>query len=383
MRRILLLAILLFLSMGKMAKAQIVDLPCPVGTRAIDILTTRNTVTGHILLNLCVDIFGTVTFQGQTIGTVLAVGPPGAIQFVGAASHQNGTANLIWSDGSAVMTMGGFEPEIVMNCSTPNGCGGIGSIISEINTQFKDLTGVALPASDISTLVDNANNGTAKAHIKISVLQNSALLEVLDIQPNTVGGADLRFQGSSNGSASIRVAAAAGSPNPLQLPIVTGAAGAVLSTDGGNPQQLSWITAPTTPIQAYSVTTESVDTALTASTLASVNSKAVTFPSSGCPCRVDVRWFQYATTSGASAVMDGFVNDGSNTFAEAEWTIPTNNGISGGGYGISPVTYANNASVTFTVKIQADATGVTARAAAFHAIGMRNSRLEVSVIASN
>lgn len=52
----------------------------------------------------------------------------------------------------------------------------------------------------------------------------------------------LTFTGTT-GSASIGVAAAAGSPNKLNLPITTGLSGQVLSTDGGNPQQLGWSTA--------------------------------------------------------------------------------------------------------------------------------------------
>jgi len=41
-------------------------------------------------------------------------------------------------------------------------------------------------------------------------------------------------------------------------------------------------------ILAYSVTTESSDTGLTANVLSSVITKAVTFPASGCPCRVAI-----------------------------------------------------------------------------------------------
>lgn len=51
----------------------------------------------------------------------------------------------------------------------------------------------------------------------------------------------LQLNGSSTGSAQIGVAAAAGTPNKLNLPTSTAAqAGAVLMSDGGNPQQLSW-----------------------------------------------------------------------------------------------------------------------------------------------
>lgn len=50
----------------------------------------------------------------------------------------------------------------------------------------------------------------------------------------------LTFNGSISGSAAICVPSAAGTPNPLNLPTVTGLPGYILTTDGGTPQQLSW-----------------------------------------------------------------------------------------------------------------------------------------------
>lgn len=148
------------------------------------------------------------------------------------------------------------------------------------------------------------------------------------------------------------------------------------STLGGTPPL-------TQAIQQYSVTTESSGTALTANVLTTVLTKAVTMPSAGCPCRVHVSYFQYMTTSGASAVAEALISDGSSNFAESEWSIPVNNGVSGGGSGWSPVTYANSATPTFTLKVQGDATGITAQATPFHAYGGRNSRLEIAIVPSN
>ena len=76
-------------------------------------------------------------------------------------------------------------------------------------------------------------------------------------------------------------------------------------------------------------------------------------------------------------------NDGTNNFAESEWAIPVNNGVSGNGGGWSPVTYTNSANITFTLEIQVDASGVTAQGAPFHAYGGRNSRLEIVILGSN
>lgn len=49
------------------------------------------------------------------------------------------------------------------------------------------------------------------------------------------------YNGTTSGSATVGVAAVAGNPAKLNLPISTGNKGQMLSTDGGNPQQLAWI----------------------------------------------------------------------------------------------------------------------------------------------
>jgi hypothetical protein len=48
--------------------------------------------------------------------------------------------------------------------------------------------------------------------------------------------------GSTSGSASWCPAALQGTPNPIQFPTTTGSTDQVLRTDGGSPQQLSWVT---------------------------------------------------------------------------------------------------------------------------------------------
>lgn len=50
----------------------------------------------------------------------------------------------------------------------------------------------------------------------------------------------MTFNGSTSGSAQITVAAAAGTPNPLQLPTASATANYGLISSGGNPQVLSW-----------------------------------------------------------------------------------------------------------------------------------------------
>jgi hypothetical protein len=66
----------------------------------------------------------------------------------------------------------------------------------------------------------------------------------LDLGANVASfGGVLGLLGATSGTAKIQVAAVAGTPNPLQLPTATGTSGQVLSTNGANPQVLSWIAA--------------------------------------------------------------------------------------------------------------------------------------------
>ncbi len=54
----------------------------------------------------------------------------------------------------------------------------------------------------------------------------------------------LTLSGGTSGSAGITVAAVAGSPADVVMPIATGAAGSFLRSDGGTPQQTSWVVVP-------------------------------------------------------------------------------------------------------------------------------------------
>jgi hypothetical protein len=89
-------------------------------------------------------------------------------------------------------------------------------------------------------------------------------------------------------------------------------------------------------------------------TATTITSLSVTFPSTGCPCRADIRYSLYYdgdsfTDETAAAV---WVSDGTNTMAGLQ--TGDSNAVSGGRTsmslaGFSTVTYANNAVVTFTL----------------------------------
>lgn len=264
---------------------------------------------------------------------------------------------------------------------------GTGSLTGVLVSIGKDNSANPTAYTDIHTKVTNNTAGAIAAEMQIDIANGGTFTPppgiTLPLSIRILPNGQIVFVGQTSGGAQIGSAAVGGTPNPINLPTTTGAPGAALVTDGNNPQQLSWNPALTHNVQAYTVTFESVDTALTGSVLATVITQAVTMPSTGCPCRVQANWAQYMTTTGSAVVSEAFVSDATNNFAEAEWPIPVNNGPSGTGAGLSPVTYTNSAVVTFTLNVEVDGAGVTARAAPFHAFGLRHSRLELTIFTSN
>ncbi len=90
--------------------------------------------------------------------------------------------------------------------------------------RYTDTGGTALAPSSVT--VDGGGNLAAPGSV-------------------TTGGAasgSVALSGAASGGAKITVAAAAGAPADLVLPTQTGLAGQVLQTNGGSPQQLSWVT---------------------------------------------------------------------------------------------------------------------------------------------
>jgi hypothetical protein len=90
-----------------------------------------------------------------------------------------------------------------------------------------------------------------------------------------------------------------------------------------------------------------------------VFSKAVTMPATGCPCRVLASYALYITTTNAG-VQAAMVSDGTNNWAGSvsnETGSVATIGVGQNGTGTSPVTYANNAAVTFTVVAASTAAG--------------------------
>ena len=98
-------------------------------------------------------------------------------------------------------------------------------------------------SSDGSTLVRIVPpyNGVVEFYDPRSPNAANALIWYSSTGQVTLGGY-FTFIGSSSGSASIGPASNAGSPTRLNLPTTSGTINQVLTTDGGNPQQLRWTT---------------------------------------------------------------------------------------------------------------------------------------------
>jgi hypothetical protein len=118
-----------------------------------------------------------------------------------------------------------------------------------------------------------------------------------------------------------------------------------------------WQTPTTGAVQAASVTL--LGSPVAVSGLTTVLTKTVTMPASGGPFRAFVSYGIYIDQSN-SGITAATVNDGTNNFATAQ-TLATgaasNDGLSGGAF--STGTYANGATVTFTLEVQTTAAGST------------------------
>jgi hypothetical protein len=114
---------------------------------------------------------------------------------------------------------------------------------------------------------------------------------------------------------------------------------------------------------------------------ATLVSLSATAPSSGGPWRALLTWnVNCANNFGGSDTGNFWVSDGTHTFAGLQTSIPNvNTGASG--FGISPTTYANGASVTFNLELISSNSG-TVNAAVFHGSGP-NTGMQVVWLPSN
>ena len=110
--------------------------------------------------------------------------------------------------------------------------------------------------------------------------------------------------------------------------------------------------------KAYYIKTLGAPLSPALSVTTTIISQAVTMPSTGCPCRVVASW-GVDWQSSVSGVVDIAMFDGTNNFASAELGLPGSftSGMGMTGSGKSTALYANNAALTFSLRINTNATG--------------------------
>ena len=146
---------------------------------------------------------------------------------------------------------------------------------------------------------------------------------------------------------------------PLASPTFTGIPAAPTASPGTSTTQLATTAfvqaavGSSTAILAQSTTTCGGCPIAYGNTDTTIISHSVTMPSSGCPCRVYAYYTLYLTTGSSGADL-ARVTDGTNNWAGGNnnTTGSVGSGSTYGlqGSGISPVTYANNSTTTFSVK---------------------------------
>jgi hypothetical protein len=137
----------------------------------------------------------------------------------------------------------------------------------------------------------------------------------------------------------------------IPLSVTAPTAGQVLKFDG-----TSIVGAPA-GVQANSTTTLASPVSVPANTMTTYLTKAVTMPTSGCPCRVLASYGAYLGI-GAAGVEVAWIFDGTNIFASSQSSVTgvaSNFGLNGSAF--STVTYANSAVVTFTAVVETSASG--------------------------
>jgi hypothetical protein len=136
-------------------------------------------------------------------------------------------------------------------------------------------------------------------------------------------------------------------------------------------------------IQANSITTLPTNVSITAGVNTTIITKSVTMPASGCPCRVFASYGVYYAFSTTGTTV-AWVSDGTNTFGTSLGAAATTSPIGMNGSSFSTATYANSASVTFTLMFWANTSGGgTVNAATGSGFPGQNTWLNLAVQSSN
>jgi hypothetical protein len=150
--------------------------------------------------------------------------------------------------------------------------------------------------------------------------------------------------------------------------------------DGTNAHALTIQIPPTD--QHHYITTLSTNVTLTANTPNTILTQAVTMPTTGCPCRAITNYMVYIVGNVNGSAYDAWVTDGTASWGSAQTYMDASGRE--GGLGISAfseATYANSASVTFTLKVQ-DTQGNSVFAIS-NAGAPQHSWMSIDIVTSN
>ncbi len=179
--------------------------------------TSDNTIT----------VDGNLTCTGATCGA-------GASSIIGGATTQVQFNDAGAFAGSSKMTFDKVTGSLVVSATSAgdtylsvNGTGGLNVLEALGGGVNVDANSTGGTVSIFTASGNIAMDPGATKHITVG-------------GPSQSNSGHHRYQGTTSGFADFGVADVAGSPARVNLPIATGAANSVLTSDGGTPQQLSW-----------------------------------------------------------------------------------------------------------------------------------------------
>jgi len=234
-----------------------------------------------------------------------------------------------------------------------NGTGHINVTLPVVSGTLAELDSPAftgVPTAPTPLSIDNSTTLATTAYVKNQGYVTASTAPVTSVFSRT--GA-VTAQSGDYTVGQVTGAAPILSPTFLGTPAAPTAAPGTSTTQLATTAFVQAAVGSSTAILAQSTTTCSGCPITYGNTDTTIISHSVTMPSSGCPCRVYAYYTLYLTTGSSGADL-ARVTDGTNNWAGGNNN--TTGSVGGGstyglqGSGISPVTYANSSTTTFTVK---------------------------------
>jgi hypothetical protein len=254
---------------------------------------------------------------------------------IGSAANQATLQHFVWNGSNAVAAgpcVTGNGPTISTGNIFDFGLSPTSVVCTDSNKQLTTGCGTA---SSVTYNGQTVAPGAA-GNVNVGAAAHSVALNEGNGSPIT---------GLTLGASQISVGVASADPVASTLP--TCATGTVLTFTGTLPLTC----APSVAIQSEATVVLSSPVAVAASpSTSTVLTQTITMPATGCPCRAFGSYAINADTS-ASGEMSMAINDGTINFATGSMNTTgstSNFAVAAGAY--STVTYANSASVTFTLK---------------------------------